>query len=155
VRRKIRRITEAGRVEFHVADNKSAIDEAFERFLTLFRISRQDKAEFLTPRMKMYFLGLAKAMAERNLLRLGFLNINGRSAAGTFCFQYQNTMFLYNNGYDPAYRRLSPGFLCKVFSIRHAIENRNAVYNFLKGDEPYKKRMGGRAVDLFRVTVEL
>ncbi len=157
VRRKVRRLEEAGQVDFYVINNKEkdAIDNAFEEFLSLFEASRKDKAEFLTDPMKSFFRSLAITMAERDMLQLGFLYIDGKAAAATFCFEYTDTVFLYNNGYHPQFRDLSAGSLGKIFSIKHSIEKKIAGYNFLKGDEAYKERLGGRPVPLYRLTIDL
>jgi len=155
IRRKIRRLNEAGRIDYHVVSNKNAVADAFDEFLMLFQASRQDKAEFLTDQMKSFFRSMAITMAQRGLLQLGFLSIDGKTAASTLCFEYANTVFLYNNGYRPEFQDLSVGSLGKIFSIKHAIEKKKACYDFLKGDEAYKERLGGRPLPLYRLTIDL
>jgi len=155
VRRKIKRLHEAGQIDYHVFNNKGPVDDTFNEFLSLFQASRKDKSEFLTAQMTSFFQSLAKTMAERHMLQLGFLRIDGKAAASTLCFEYANTLFLYNNGYHPEFKHLSAGSLGKIFSIKHAIEKKMACYDFLKGDEAYKKRLGGRPVTLYRLTLAL
>jgi len=53
------------------------------------------------------------------------------------------------------YQELSVGVLCKVFSIEKAIEDGCRRYDFLKGAEVYKKRIGGQELPLYRCRVEL
>ncbi len=151
VRRKMRRLREAGQIDFHVVRHVDAFDE----FLSLFQASRKDKAQFLTDPMKSFFQFLAGSMAELDMLQLGFLSIDGKAAASTFCFEYADTVFLYNNGYHPEFSSLSAGSLCKILSIKHSIEKKKTCYNFLKGDEAYKERLGGRPVPLYRLTIDL
>lgn len=155
VRRKIRRFSEAGQIDFRVVSNKEAAAAAFEEFLLLFQSSSKDKSGFLTVPMASFFRSLAKEMAVKDMLRLGFLSIDGTDAASTFCFEYANTVYLYNNGYLPRFRNLSAGSLGKIFSIKHTIEKKIACYDFLKGDETYKKRLGGRPISLYRLTIDL
>jgi len=155
IRRKIRRLNETGQIDYQIVNNKEAVKDAFDEFLSLFQTSRKDKAEFLTDRMNSFFTSLAKTMAEHDMLQLGFLRVDGRVAAATLCFEYGNTVFLYNNGYNPEFRNLSAGLLGKIFSIKHNIEKKIACYNFLKGDEAYKKRLGGQPLPLYRLTIEL
>lgn len=155
IRRKIRRLNEAGRIDYHVVSSSGAAAEAFDEFLLLFQASRQDKAAFLTDQMKSFFRSLAMTMAQRDLLQLGLLSIDGRVAASTLCFEYADTVYLYNNGYHPEFQNLSVGSLGKIFSIKHAIEKKNAGYDFLKGDEAYKERLGGRPLPLYRLVIDL
>jgi CelD/BcsL family acetyltransferase involved in cellulose biosynthesis len=38
--------------------------------------------------------------------------------------------------------------------IQHAIENKRAVFDFLRGDEDYKYRLGGQDTRLYRLHIE-
>ena len=81
------------------------------------------------------------------------LKLNDSPAAGALCFDYQDKVHLYNSGYDPRYGSLSVGLLCKILSIKHSIEIGRRKYDFLKGAEPYKFRLGGREVPLSRCRI--
>jgi len=155
VRRKLRRLEEAGRFAYRSVDAPEAIDAAMEVFLHLFMISRPDKNAFMTAAMEAFFRSLARSMALRGLVRLGFLDIDGAPAAAVMCFEYRGTVYLYNSGFDPRFRHLNAGLLCKVLSIRDSIERGKKVYDFLKGAEIYKQRLGGRPVPLQRCRVLL
>ena len=155
VRRKLRRLEEAGRFAYNVVDAPEAIDAAMDIFLHLFMISRPDKNAFMTEAMEAFFRSLARSMALRGLVRLGFLDIDGAPAAAVMCFEYSGTVYLYNSGFDPRFRHLNAGLLCKVLSIRDSIERGKKVYDFLKGAEIYKQRLGGRPAPLQRCRVLL
>lgn len=155
IRRKLRRLNEAGSIRFRVIKRPEEILENMDIFFWLFTASRPDKSEFLTDQMLSFFLLLAQRMAERGFLRISFLDIDQVPAAGVMCFDYNNTIFLYNNGYDPRFRHLSAGLLCKVLSIRDSIKLGKLRYDLLKGDEVYKKRLGGTPVPLYRLKIDL
>jgi CelD/BcsL family acetyltransferase involved in cellulose biosynthesis len=121
----------------------------------LFKASRPDKSEFLTEQMMSFFRLLAQRMAQQGFLRLFFLDIDRVPAAGVMCFDYNNTLFLYNNGYNPQFSHLSPGFLSKVYSIKDGIEQGKLRYDLLKGDEGYKKRLGSTPVPLYHLKIDL
>ena len=150
VRRKLRRLWEAGDVNYRmVEDSESALTVHCDLFLRLFRESRQDKAIFLTARMESFFTSLVKAMAQAGLLRLGILELNALPVAAVMCFDYNNTVFLYNNGYDPQYSFLSVGLISKVLCIKDSIERGRGKFDFLKGAEEYKHRLGGKEITLY------
>jgi hypothetical protein len=44
------------------------------------RVSREDKAAFMTDRIESFFRSLADTMAEAKLLRFGILEISGKPA---------------------------------------------------------------------------
>ena len=155
VRRKLRRLGEAGRCTYRTVSDPAEVEQKLGVFLHLFMISRQDKKDFMTAAMEAFFRSLVRSMADCGLLRLGFLDIEDAPAAAVMCFEYRDTVYLYNSGFDPRYRHLNAGLLCKVLSIGDSIERGKKVYDFLKGAEPYKQRLGAAAVPLRRCRVML
>jgi CelD/BcsL family acetyltransferase involved in cellulose biosynthesis len=155
IRRKLRRLNEAGDVKFRVLERLDEISEAMDTFFSLFKASRPDKSEFLTEQMMSFFRLLAQRMVQQGFLRLFFLDIDQVPAAGVMCFDYNDTIFLYNNGYNPQFSSLSPGFLSKVYSIRNSIDQGKLRYDLLKGDEGYKKRLGSTPVPLYHLKIDL
>ncbi len=149
VRRKIRRLTEFGSVEFTAVGGNGDLAEATETFIDLFGRNRRDKADFMTGRMPGYFRDLIHNMAGCRILQLYLLKINHIPAAAVLCFDYKGVRYLYNNGYDDAFHELSIGILSKVFSIQKGIEAGCWKYDFLKGAEIYKQRMGGTRLPLY------
>ena len=154
IRRKLRRLGEAGRVHLHCIREAAALPPALDSFMRLFRANRAVKADFMTGSMPAFFRRLGETMAAAGLLRLYLLDLDDVTIAAVLCFAYRDTVYLYNNGYDNAYRRLSPGLLSKVLTIRASIDEGCQVYDFLKGAEKYKQRLGGRPVNLFRCELE-
>jgi CelD/BcsL family acetyltransferase involved in cellulose biosynthesis len=155
VRRKLRRLESQGRVGYRCIDSCERLETAVEIFLTLFQSNRPDKAAFMTEPMQAYFRALMRRLAERRMLRLCFLDINDQPVAGVLCFDYQGTRYLYNSGYDERFESLSVGALSKALSMRNAIEAGCGRFDFLKGAEVYKRRLGGRQTGLYRCMLEL
>ena len=155
VRRKLRRLSEAGKVGYHFIVDSAAVNNAMDTFLKMFTESRTDKATFLTTQMESYFRSLANSMAEAGLLRLGVLELDTSPTAMIMCFDYNDCMYLYNSGYDSQYDSLSVGLLCKILSIKESIQEGKKVFDFLKGDETYKYRLGGREVPLYSCQITI
>ncbi len=153
VRRKLRRLSEKAAVHFLALKDTEEIMGRFDVFLKMFRESRADKAAFMHPRMEVFFRSMIRAMSEEGVLRLFILNLDDSPAAAALCFDYQDTLYLYNSGYDPQYSSLSAGLICKILSIKHGIETGKKKYDFLKGAEAYKRRLGGEEVQLSRCRV--
>lgn len=155
IRRKLRRLNEAGRVNFRVVESRAEVSEGIDSFLALFKLNRSDKLDFMTDQRASFFRSLAAAMAEAGILKLFFLDLDDTPAAAVMCFDYNSTVYLYNNGYDHKYRSLSVGLLSKVLAIQDSIRRGKNKYDFLKGTEAYKHRLGGKPVRLHRCQVEL
>lgn len=155
VRRKLRRLQEAADIKYRVVEDFKKIMGEMETFLALFGLSRSDKAAFMTAKMTSFFRSLAEAMAEANILKLFFLDLDGTPAAAVMCFDYNSTMHLYNSGYDRRFSSLSVGLLSKVLTIKESIQRGGKKYDFLKGAEDYKHRLGGKPITLYRCQVRL
>jgi len=155
IRRKLRRLEGIADVQLRIVEGGQEAKSAVETFLVLLGSSRPEKAAFMTAQMSCFFQSLAEAMAELKILKLYFLELNGEPAASALCFDYGSTVYLYNSGYDPRFRHLSVGLLNKVMSIRECIGRGRERYDFLKGAETYKRRLGGRPVPLYRCQIEL
>ena len=154
-RRKLRRLNAAGRINYRMVDDPFSVKKEMQTFLDLFRSNRPDKAEFMKDRMVSFFRGLAEALAEAQLIKLFFLDLDGEPIAATMCFNHHSTMYLYNNGYDERFGSLSVGLLSKVLSIKESIRSGIKTYDFLKGAEAYKKRLGGQPIQLYQCLIEL
>jgi CelD/BcsL family acetyltransferase involved in cellulose biosynthesis len=155
IRRKLRRLNEAGQINFRIVKNADSVSEEMEIFLNLFKSNRSDKAEFMTDQMVSFFKGLAASLNEARILRLFFLDLDKIPVAATMCFNYRSTMYLYNNGYDNRFASLSVGQLGKILSIKESIQTGLQVYDFLKGAEGYKQRLGGQPYQLYRCVIKM
>jgi len=151
-RRKLRRLENTIDAGFRLVQEPAAVRAAVEDFLRLFRQNRQEKAVFMDDRMESYFRRLAEHVPGT---RLGFLDVDGMPAAAVWCCDYNGTRYLYNSGYDAHLSHLSVGILCKLLSIRDAIARGLGAYNFLKGDEVYKRQLGGRPVPIYNCWIDL
>jgi CelD/BcsL family acetyltransferase involved in cellulose biosynthesis len=60
---------------------------------------------------------------------------------------------IYNTSYDFAQKHWSPGIVSFGLAIQDAIAAGNPVFNLLRGGEEYKKRLGAKDLELFRITL--
>jgi len=155
VRRKLRRIREAGEVNYRTIEDSGDVPDAMDIFLKLFRKSKADKAAFMNAQRESFFKSLAKAMAQAQLLRLGILELDALPIAVVMCFDYNDTVYLYNSGYDPTYGSLSVGLISKILSIKDSIGRGRRKFDFLKGAEDYKYRLGGKEIPLHGCQIRL
>ncbi|MBA7641141.1 hypothetical protein ES703_48814 [subsurface metagenome] len=156
VRRKLRRLGEAGEVKHRCVEvGRGEVGDYTNTFLKLFSLSREEKANFMTPEMESFFRSLAEAMAEIGLLKFGIVELDTLPVAMTVGFDYNDSHYLYNSAYDPQYNSLSVGLLCKVLCIKESIEKGKKKWDFLKGGESYKYHIGGREVSLYRCQITI
>lgn len=155
VRRKMRRAEEAGEVSYTIVARSPNLGAEMDDFVSLHRLSQPDKDRFMEPRMEAFFHAAAQSMAEAGWLQLWFLLVNGQKAATMLCFDYADTILVYNSGFDPErYSIFSPGIVLLAYCIRHAIEGLGrSRFDFLQGNEVYKYRFGARETKVFRALV--
>ena len=150
LRRKLRRFESAPRAGFRWADDGERAT-VLDRFFALHRLSKGDKARFMTDATERFFRDLADALSATGWLRLGVVSAYDQDAAVLFAFAFGDTLALYNAAYDPALGSLSLGIASHAYAVRDAIAQGFRIYDLLRGDEPYKYDLG--AVDrwLWRV----
>ncbi len=155
VRRKLRRLSEAGDIDYCVVDDSEAVSHSIDIFLKLFRSGREDKVSFMTAQMESFFKSMAETMAKVGLLRLGLLQLNGSPVAAIMYFDYKGKVYLYNSGYDPEYGSLSVGLLSKVLCIKDSIQRGSKGFDFMKGAEIYKYHLGGKEIPIYGCQIVL
>jgi CelD/BcsL family acetyltransferase involved in cellulose biosynthesis len=121
---------------------------AVELFADLHRRSAGDKGAFMTSDMEEFFGALHTAAG-------GVIDVlvdgTGRPASAVFSFEDSAGFYLYNSAFEPEVMHLSPGNVMLSHLIERAIDNRHRVFDFLKGDETYKFRLGAQPRPLFVV----
>ena len=144
LRRKLRRLTGDADLATQVTWHQDDLSAAMNDFVRLHKLSRLDKEQFMTPRMARFFGDVAQTCQERGWLCLGFLLVRGQRVSTIMAFEYGQTFYLYNSGYDPEFEYLSVGLLLKALAIEYAISTGQTCYDFLQGSERYKYNLGGR-----------
>lgn len=154
LRRKIRRVFDSGAgVTFEVLSEQADVVAAMDDFLDLHTRSRQDKTDFMTDEMGIFFRRMASVLSAEGLIRLFMLRVNGRAAASVLCFDAGSCLYLYNSGYDPEFSSLAVGLVSKALCLQWAIENGKQQLDFLRGNEPYKYDMGATDQEIYRLRV--
>jgi CelD/BcsL family acetyltransferase involved in cellulose biosynthesis len=155
LRRKIRRAEGRARVDWYLTGDRQELHQDVEDFFELHRKSSPDKDDFMSdPAMQGFFHAMAEFCLEKGWLELSFILINDEKAASMFCFSYNDETLVYNSGYDPQkYAYLSPGIVLLCYHVQDSIDKGRTAFDFLRGDETYKYRMGGQDLKVFQITV--
>ena len=151
VKRKLNKLASAGNANYRVCDNAEAMDT----FLALFSRNKEEKVAFMTPQMQLFFISLAQSMAEIGILKIGVLELDALPVAAVMCFDYDGVVYLYNSAYDAKYGVLSVGLISKIMCIKDSIEKGAKSFNFLKGAEEYKYRLGGAEVPVYNCQINI
>ena len=155
LRRKMRKLeNELPDVRVRSVGAPAELDAALGEFLRLHRQSRTGKAKFMDERMERFFRAALATLAAAGWVRLWLLESAGAAVASFICTEYGGSVGLYNSGFDPAHSKLAPGIVLLGHVIREAIERRIAIFDFLRGEEPYKYAFGPTPVDVMSVRLQ-
>jgi CelD/BcsL family acetyltransferase involved in cellulose biosynthesis len=153
LRRKLRRLGES--VDYHIQrlSDFQSVSEAMDDFLRLMGQSREEKSQFLTEERGAFFRDMSLKLAQRGLLHLFFLEVDGVRTAATVCFDYNNVRSLYNSGHNTEYAAMGTGFLLKALCLKDAICEGKDYFDLLRGTEPYKQHLGAKGQGLYRLSI--
>ncbi len=147
LRRKGRRYQEEHEKILHVSEEGAG--GLFGEFVRLHRLAPGRKGRFLNGELTAFFSDLAVLPGWRTD---ALVSTGGRAAAAVFGYRDSEGYYLYNSAYDPEMSSLSPGLVLIATMIEQAISDGVPRFDFLKGDEKYKFRLGARPRLLYEVT---
>jgi predicted N-acyltransferase len=152
IKRKMRRAAESGRVRFYLVDKTADIEAEMDSFFHLM-VQDPNKALFLKDDMRRQMLSTTRLAFEQGYLWLAFLEVDGEKAAASLNFDYNNKLWGYNSGVGRAHMELSPGWVLLTHVIQWCCENKRYEFDFMRGDEDYKYRLGGVNQYVMRVKI--
>jgi CelD/BcsL family acetyltransferase involved in cellulose biosynthesis len=136
-------------------DRSHDLDAAAEAFIDLMMKSRADKSDFMTDRMRRFFHRMIHATHAGGFLHLAFLEVGGMKAATYLSFDYKRKRLVFNSGLETTgFQALSAGIVLAARLIEEAIGRGYTEFDFLRGDEAYKYRLGAQDTWIYHVAVE-
>ena len=153
IRRKIRRAeSNPIPVRWYIVQDENTLDAEIEDFLNLMAYDHH-KEGFLTEVMRSQMRASLHTAFRAGWLQLAFLVVGDQKAAAYLNFDDANKIWVYNSGIDFSFQELSPGWVLLGYLIEWAINHRRETFDFMRGDEAYKYRFGGK--DRFVVRVQI
>jgi CelD/BcsL family acetyltransferase involved in cellulose biosynthesis len=144
LRRKFRLGVGTEGLAWHVVGAEDDLNAALDDFTALMAESTAEKAEFLqNPQHAAFFRAVMPLMQQLGVLQLAFLTYNRKPVAAYLNFVYRNRIMVYNSGLSLTSGSLSPGIVLLLYLIQDAVSKGITKFDFLRGDEEYKYRMGG------------
>lgn len=154
VRRKLRKADSEADTQFVIVGPDHDLRAEMQSFVDLHQLSAPEKDEFMDPSMQAFFFEVAEVLHTQGWLQLALVLMNGQKAAALLNFDYDNSILVYNSGFDPSqFRQLSPGIVVTARCIEQAISIGRSKFDFLRGDEVYKYRFGAQDTKVRRLLV--
>lgn len=145
LRRREKKLRAAGAefVENRGAAVLPALDALFELHAARWS-SRGKSGNFGDPRMRAFHRDIAVALDREDRLGLWTVEAEGRAVAAIYGFMHRDRFHYYQAGFDPAWSEQGVGLAVMGFAMRRCIERGLAEFDFLRGEEDYKRRWTDR-----------
>ena len=153
LRRKIRKVEGQASARLLVCDDKSWDAQRLEQCLNLIEAADPDKRDWLRQNVRPFLSRIGERLVKARLMRLLMLLINEQPAACLIDLPSRRGSMLYNSGFDPTMRQWSPGIVTFGLAIRDAIERGQDAFDMLRGEHPYKYKLGAQDSALYRLTL--
>jgi CelD/BcsL family acetyltransferase involved in cellulose biosynthesis len=102
-------------------------------------------------KMCVFLKNVAQLFAQHSWLRFCAAYLDARPIGVLFSFQFVDRIYLYNAGFDPDFSHLSPGIVAIGLDIKTAIDEGFKYYDFLRGEENYKRQFGAQKRSTMRI----
>ena len=89
-----------------------------------------------------FYYRMALAFLHRGWLEFWRLELNGETVGAQFCFRYNDTVSLLQEGFHPRYAGEKIGYALKAHLLEEMIRTGARHYDFLGGADPYKSKFG-------------
>src|ERR1051326_4506393 len=89
-----------------------------------------------------FYYRMATAFLQRGSLEFWRLELNGETVGAQFCFRYNDTVSLLQEGFHPKYASEKIGYALKAHLLEEMIRTGAKRYDFLGGADAYKSKFG-------------
>ncbi len=145
VRQRLRRLGEAHeQVEF-VYRTKADLEQGLDELTTVHRLrweGREDdlRGLFAAAEQEAFLLDAIRALDDSGWVRLLVLLADDAPVAVELDLAIENRLVMFKGAFDPAFREFSPGQLLHHRLVQDGMEAGIDVFDFGRGDQPYKQR---------------
>lgn len=141
LRRAVRKAEEVGRIEYEILSPQPyQLSQLLSDSLHIEAAGWKGKdgtALLNDPHRRLFYEQYAGIAAERGILRMCFMKIDGHAVATQIAVECGGGFWLLKVGYDESFARCSPGNLLMIETIRYATERGLRTYEFLGSAEPW------------------
>ena len=141
VKRLLRQL-ESDRFRMSVLETADQIDPRIETLIRLHQKRQNHLGNpgcFASPPYTAFHREMIHQLFRTGNLQLHTLEYEGQPIAIQYELLGTGTIYAYQGGIDPDFDDLGPGHLLQASVLRWAIENGFRRFDWLRGDEPYKK----------------
>ena len=103
---------------------------------------RGEPGAFASTDRRDFYFSMAAAFLRRGWLEFWLLELDGEIVGAQFCFRYNDTVALLQEGFHSKYAAEKIGYALRAQLLEEMIRSGAKKYDFLGGDDPYKAKFG-------------
>lgn len=157
LRRKVRKALSRAAdpdIRFHVTQSADDLQRIWPSFVRLHQQRFQNRADdagcFSDARFEQFLLQATLALLPSGQAEIVWCEQAGTPFVAQLYLLNNDTAFMYQSGFDPAFAALEPGHLLYTHVFQRLIERGIRQLDFLRGNEPYKAKWNAAAVPMYR-----
>jgi CelD/BcsL family acetyltransferase involved in cellulose biosynthesis len=136
----------------HVDDLKNQLQALFDLHQMRW-MGRGKTGAFASNERRDFYLRMASAFLKRGWLEFWLLELDGETVGAQFCFRYNDTVSLLQEGFHPKFASEKIGYALKAHLLEEIIGSGAKHYDFLGGNDPYKAKFGARQASYLNVFI--
>ena len=136
----------------YLEDLKSQLQTLFDLHQMRW-IGRGETGAFANQERRDFYYRMASAFLQRGWLEFWRLELNGETVGAQFCFRYNNTVSLLQEGFHPKYAAEKIGYAMKAYFLEEMIRTGAKRYDFLGGADRYKAKFGARQANYLNLSM--
>jgi CelD/BcsL family acetyltransferase involved in cellulose biosynthesis len=138
-----RQLAAHGNPAYETAASPGAFNEGFDALLRFHKIRRNDDGQGAFTECEEHFhRTAARRFFFAGEARLALLRVDREVIAATYLVVHSGRAYACLGAFDPAMSKFRPGWLILDFAIGSAISEGLLAFDFLRGEEEYKKHWG-------------
>lgn len=154
IRRRTRKLFDADGAVFEVVQSPEEVSEGVKQIFDLHSLRAEQKnldTKFVEDVRYNFHRTISKSLAEKDKIRLFFLNVDGARIASLYCFDDGETLYYFQGGFDPEWSKKSPGMVIMAKVIEYGIEHGRRYFDFMRGGEEYKFSWTDEASQIYEI----
>jgi CelD/BcsL family acetyltransferase involved in cellulose biosynthesis len=132
-------------VQFSRCENQGELKTELDTLFDLHQMrwtGRGEAGAFAGNERRDFYYRMATAFLQRGWLEFWRLELNGETVGAQFCFRYNDTVSLLQEGFHTKYAGEKIGYALKAHLLEEMIRTGARRYDFLGGADPYKSKFG-------------
>ncbi|MBI5747769.1 MAG: GNAT family N-acetyltransferase [Nitrospinae bacterium] len=156
IKRNERLAEDMGQISYETFGGDSIADSIIKRLFDVERCSWKEKGGaplFDNDKNREFFINIKRIFSSKGWIVVHILKLNDRDIAFQLCFDYDDKILEYTTAYDKEYSTISPGSIILKNIIKDTFDRKKREYDFLRGDEGYKKRWADESRNMWQVVI--